>query len=286
MDPRAEFRRRVDVPDSGLPAHPGVGARREPGAGLHRQHRRRAGWTGRRRREPPARDRQDGRSGARGPPPRPLRPGRPPARRRCGGSTPSSTGTPSRTCWAWASWSPTGSLPPDDAIGDERFVSNVHRPVQGSDVDRYADAGREPSPARRPTDLPALLGCDPAGANEATCVGRLHRELRQARLPPPADAGGGRAGQGAARGRPHRRRRWPTASACWSRPCCSRRASSTWSSPRPRPRWARWSRWTAGRWPRACRTSSSTACPTTSCSRPPRPASWPRPTRWPPRPPG
>jgi hypothetical protein len=62
-----------------------------------------------------------------------------------------------------------GALPPDDAIGDERFVSNVHRPVQGSDLDRYADLAE--SIARRATqDLPALLACDPSGGNEAACL--------------------------------------------------------------------------------------------------------------------
>ena len=50
-----------------------------------------------------------------------------------------------------------GSLPADDSIGDERFVSNVHRPVQGSDLDRYA--GLAEAIARKATaDLPALLG--------------------------------------------------------------------------------------------------------------------------------
>ena len=65
-----------------------------------------------------------------------------------------------------------GTLPPDDAIGDERFISNVHRPVQGSDLDRYADLAE--SIARKASeDLPALLGCDPTGANEATCLDRF-----------------------------------------------------------------------------------------------------------------
>ncbi len=62
-----------------------------------------------------------------------------------------------------------GSLPADDAIGDERFVSNIHRPVQGSDLDRYA--GLAEAIARKATaDLPALLACDPSGANEGPCL--------------------------------------------------------------------------------------------------------------------
>jgi hypothetical protein len=62
-----------------------------------------------------------------------------------------------------------GMLPPDDSIGDERFVSNVHRTVQGSDLDRYATLAD--AIARKATaDLPALLGCDPSGAGEAACL--------------------------------------------------------------------------------------------------------------------
>jgi hypothetical protein len=62
-----------------------------------------------------------------------------------------------------------GLLPPDEAIGEERFISNIARPVQGSDVDKYA--GLAEAIARKATTaLPALLGCDPAGANEKSCV--------------------------------------------------------------------------------------------------------------------
>jgi hypothetical protein len=62
-----------------------------------------------------------------------------------------------------------GALPPDEAISEERFISNVARPVQGSDVDKYADLA-EAIARKATTALPALLGCDPAGANEASCV--------------------------------------------------------------------------------------------------------------------
>jgi hypothetical protein len=62
-----------------------------------------------------------------------------------------------------------GSLPPDEAIGDERFVSNTRRPVQSSDVDRYSDLAE--LIARKAVTAPGpLLGCDLAGSNEASCV--------------------------------------------------------------------------------------------------------------------
>ncbi len=60
-----------------------------------------------------------------------------------------------------------GSLPPDDSIGDERFVSNVLRPVQGSDLDRYASLA-EAIARKATTDLPGLLGCN---ATDASCIG-------------------------------------------------------------------------------------------------------------------
>lgn len=62
------------------------------------------------------------------------------------------------------------NLPPDESIGEDRFISNVRRPVQGADVDRYADAAAAIA-EKAVTDLPGLLGCDPSGANEQSCVG-------------------------------------------------------------------------------------------------------------------
>jgi hypothetical protein len=62
------------------------------------------------------------------------------------------------------------ALPPDESISNERFLSNVTRPVQGSDVDRYADLAE--AIARKATaNLPPLLGCDAGGANETACIG-------------------------------------------------------------------------------------------------------------------
>jgi hypothetical protein len=61
-----------------------------------------------------------------------------------------------------------GSLPADDSIGGERFVSNVLRPVQGSDLDRYANLA-EAIARKATTDLPALLGCY---ANLAEAIAR------------------------------------------------------------------------------------------------------------------
>jgi hypothetical protein len=73
-----------------------------------------------------------------------------------------------------------GSLPPDDSIGDERFVSNVHRPVQGSDLDRYASLA-ETIARKASADLPVLLGCDPTGSGEASCLaGFIERFGRRA----------------------------------------------------------------------------------------------------------
>jgi hypothetical protein len=61
------------------------------------------------------------------------------------------------------------ALPQDEAIAKERFISNVSRPVQSSDADKYADAA-EAVARKVTTNLPTLMGCDPAGAGEATCV--------------------------------------------------------------------------------------------------------------------
>jgi hypothetical protein len=66
---------------------------------------------------------------------------------------------------------PASALPADEAI-DDRFVSNVIRPVQGVDVERYGDAAE--SLARTAVmNLTGLMGCDPAGSNEQTCVGKF-----------------------------------------------------------------------------------------------------------------
>jgi hypothetical protein len=62
-----------------------------------------------------------------------------------------------------------GSTPPDEAISEERFFSNTARPVQGSDVDKYANLA-EGIAKKAVTALPTLLGCDANGANEASCV--------------------------------------------------------------------------------------------------------------------
>jgi hypothetical protein len=62
------------------------------------------------------------------------------------------------------------TLPPDESISNERFISNTERPVQGSDADRYADVAQAIA-TKAVMNLPALLGCDATGANEATCVG-------------------------------------------------------------------------------------------------------------------
>jgi len=62
------------------------------------------------------------------------------------------------------------TLPPDESISDERFITNTERPVQGSDADRYSDVAQAIA-TKAVMSLPTLLGCDPSGANEATCVG-------------------------------------------------------------------------------------------------------------------
>jgi len=62
------------------------------------------------------------------------------------------------------------ALPPDESISNEHFLSNISRPVQGSDVDRYADLAD--AIARKVVgSLPPLLGCDAGGANENACIG-------------------------------------------------------------------------------------------------------------------
>jgi hypothetical protein len=66
---------------------------------------------------------------------------------------------------------PASALPADEAI-DDRFVSNVIRPVQGVDVERYGDAAE--SLARTAVmNLSGLMGCDPAGSNEQSCVDKF-----------------------------------------------------------------------------------------------------------------
>jgi hypothetical protein len=63
------------------------------------------------------------------------------------------------------------ALPADESIQD-RFISNVVRPVQGVDVERYADVAE--SLARAAVmNLNGLMGCDPAGAGEQTCVAKF-----------------------------------------------------------------------------------------------------------------
>jgi hypothetical protein len=62
-----------------------------------------------------------------------------------------------------------GALPPDESIGDDRFISNVTRLVQSSDVESYANLAE--AIARKAVSTPGtLLGCDLAGNNEASCV--------------------------------------------------------------------------------------------------------------------
>jgi hypothetical protein len=64
-----------------------------------------------------------------------------------------------------------GSLPADEAIGG-RFISNVVRPVQGVDVERYA--GLAETLARKAVlNLNGLVGCDPSGAGEAACIAKF-----------------------------------------------------------------------------------------------------------------
>jgi len=66
---------------------------------------------------------------------------------------------------------PASALPADEAI-DDRFVSNVIRPVQGVDVERYGDAA-ELLAKTAVMNLQGLLGCDPAGGGEQTCVAKF-----------------------------------------------------------------------------------------------------------------
>jgi len=66
---------------------------------------------------------------------------------------------------------PASALPADESIQD-RFISNVVRPVQGVDVERYADAA-EGLARTAVMNLTGLMGCDPAGAAEQTCVGKF-----------------------------------------------------------------------------------------------------------------
>ena len=54
----------------------------------------------------------------------------------------------------------------------DRFISNVVRPVQGVDVERYADAA-EALARTAVMNLNGLMGCDPAGAGEAACVAKF-----------------------------------------------------------------------------------------------------------------
>ena len=66
---------------------------------------------------------------------------------------------------------PASALPADEAI-DERFISNVIRPVQGVDVERYGDAAETVARAAV-MNLNGLMGCDPAGAGEQACVDKF-----------------------------------------------------------------------------------------------------------------
>jgi hypothetical protein len=61
------------------------------------------------------------------------------------------------------------ALPPDEAVSDDRFMSNINRTVTGSDVDTYSLAA-EAVAAKAVMNLGTLLGCDPAGAGETACI--------------------------------------------------------------------------------------------------------------------
>jgi hypothetical protein len=63
------------------------------------------------------------------------------------------------------------ALPADESIED-RFISNTVRPVQGVDVERYGDAA-EALARTAVMNLSGLMGCDPSGAGEQTCVGKF-----------------------------------------------------------------------------------------------------------------
>jgi hypothetical protein len=62
---------------------------------------------------------------------------------------------------------PVTALPPDESIGD-KFVSNVVRPVQGADLDRYADVAGQLA-KKAVMNLGALVPCNPAQGN-ADCA--------------------------------------------------------------------------------------------------------------------
>jgi hypothetical protein len=69
-----------------------------------------------------------------------------------------------------------GDLPPDEAVSDERFLSNVSRPVQGTDLDLYASAAQAIA-TKAVANLQTLMTCDPAGANEQACVTSFIRDF-------------------------------------------------------------------------------------------------------------
>ncbi|HXU80356.1 MAG TPA: DUF1592 domain-containing protein [Polyangia bacterium] len=66
---------------------------------------------------------------------------------------------------------PASALPADESI-DDRFISNVVRPVQGVDVERYGDAA-EALARTAVMNLNGLMGCDPAGGGEQACVAKF-----------------------------------------------------------------------------------------------------------------
>ena len=63
---------------------------------------------------------------------------------------------------------PITSLPSDEAIGD-KFTSNIVRPLQGGDLDKYAEAA-ELLARKAVTNLSALVSCAPT---DATCAGKF-----------------------------------------------------------------------------------------------------------------
>jgi hypothetical protein len=66
---------------------------------------------------------------------------------------------------------PASALPADESIQD-RFITNVVRPVQGVDVERYADAAALLA-STAVMNLSGLMGCDAAGGGEQACVGKF-----------------------------------------------------------------------------------------------------------------
>jgi hypothetical protein len=66
---------------------------------------------------------------------------------------------------------PASALPADESIHD-RFLSNVVRPVQGVDVERYADAA-ELLAKTAVMNLGSLMGCDASGSGEQACVAKF-----------------------------------------------------------------------------------------------------------------